>query len=738
MPSLHEELASVLSEQGNLWMSVTELTRAVNARGHTTRRGDPVMRITVDTRTRELVDVFEREGSRVRLRSFETPRLTPIDVADGDARKVRLPQLEGISLSHFSLYRNRTEIDATFGPGVFCLAGANGLGKSTFLAAISFGLTGIVADPNRKFESLKEYYSESLPYSRNYFRGRIGEFDREAATITLKFALNAHRYELTRGMFDVQALRAFSVRDLDGSSVDTPVATDEERHTSYVQHLLGDCRLGTFEQFVFLQHFLFTFDERRHLLFWDQRVAEQALYLAFGVDHERAAQADAWRRQVERNDSQARNHQYQATAARQQLEELRRRAEAPSTQEEELVARHQNLIQQRDESVARLATTRHQFEDADLAFQAAIAERSAASQTYDELFRARLIGSTEPKSHPIVREAEDTGRCGVCGTDGGAVSTEIARRLASHHCPLCGSAIHTPAAGPGDEHLQALDAVISAAELRLEGIRREQTRMKGEVSAAQVEIDRLNDEINQLEKDNESLRPGGQTIEADAVARIANQYQQEIESALRRKEQFRVRRDEAQERLRSVQEDLRTAYATAELEFVPRFAALARAFLGLDLEVSLAAREGSVGLLLTVEGSRRRAVDQLSESQRYFIEIAVRMALAQHMTIPGEPATLYIDTPEGSLDIAYESRAGDMFGSFVEDGHRVVMTANINTSQLLIELARRCGSDRMTLLRMTDWTTLSEVQLGAEGLFDTAFSAIERALIDGDRTTLGA
>ena len=83
MPGLHEELASVLSEQGNLWMTVTELTRAVNARGQTTRRGDPVMRITVDTRTREMVDVFEREGSRVRLRSFEARRLTPIDVADG-------------------------------------------------------------------------------------------------------------------------------------------------------------------------------------------------------------------------------------------------------------------------------------------------------------------------------------------------------------------------------------------------------------------------------------------------------------------------------------------------------------------------------------------------------------------------------------------------------------------------------------------------------------------------------
>ena len=59
---------------------------------------------------------------------------------------------------------------------------------------------------------------------------------------------------------------------------------------------------------------------------------------------------------------------------------------------------------------------------------------------------------------------------------------------------------------------------------------------------------------------------------------------------------------------------------------------------------------------------------------------------------PAYSATLYIDTPEGSLDIAYERRAGRMFGKFVEGHERLFMTANINTSQLLQELAPTCGT----------------------------------------------
>ena len=63
------------------------------------------------------------------------------------------------------------------------------------------------------------------------------------------------------------------------------------------------------------------------------------------------------------------------------------------------------------------------------------------------------------------------------------------------------------------------------------------------------------------------------------------------------------------------------------------------------------------------------------------------MAFAQFASPDGAGAPLYIDTPEGSLDLAYEDQAGKMIAQFAIEGHKVFMTANINTSQLLTSIA---------------------------------------------------
>jgi hypothetical protein len=95
--------------------------------------------------------------------------------ASSSVRQLRMPRLLRARLDHFSLYSAKNTIEVMFAKGAFCLAGANGLGKSTFLAAVNFGLTGIVADPNRKFESVAEYYSYSLGFAEEFFDGRVNE-----------------------------------------------------------------------------------------------------------------------------------------------------------------------------------------------------------------------------------------------------------------------------------------------------------------------------------------------------------------------------------------------------------------------------------------------------------------------------------------------------------------------------------------------------------------------------------
>lgn len=66
--TLHEELAAILQEHGNAWMTTKELAGLVNERGHYSKRdSSPVTDFQVHGRTRKYDQLFERDGSRVRM-----------------------------------------------------------------------------------------------------------------------------------------------------------------------------------------------------------------------------------------------------------------------------------------------------------------------------------------------------------------------------------------------------------------------------------------------------------------------------------------------------------------------------------------------------------------------------------------------------------------------------------------------------------------------------------------------
>jgi ABC-type cobalamin transport system ATPase subunit len=178
-----------------------------------------------------------------------------------------------------------------------------------------------------------------------------------------------------------------------------------------------------------------------------------------------------------------------------------------------------------------------------------------------------------------------------------------------------------------------------------------------------------------------------------------------------------------------IQRTLQAQYAAAEQEFVPLFTKLAHLFLGMELDVQMEASDATgLSLVIAVRGTFRRQPHNLSESQRFFLDIALRMAITQFISSSEAKGGMFIDTPEGSLDIAYEKRAGDMLAQFVNSGHQVIMTANLNSSKLLLALAKNCKRERMQVSRMMDWADLSDVQIAESDLFEQAFSDISTAL----------
>jgi len=110
--------------------------------------------------------------------------------------RLNFPVISKIKLNSFTLYSKNPSISIDKTKNVLCLAGANGIGKSTFLNIMNFALTGSIPDTS-KFQSIEEYKGSS----KDYFSGRISESDREKSSITIEMRIADRYYKISRGFF---------------------------------------------------------------------------------------------------------------------------------------------------------------------------------------------------------------------------------------------------------------------------------------------------------------------------------------------------------------------------------------------------------------------------------------------------------------------------------------------------------------------------------------------------------
>jgi DNA repair exonuclease SbcCD ATPase subunit len=645
---------------------------------------------------------------------------------------LQFPKLNKIILKNFSIYSSQPEITIEFPSGVVCLAGANGIGKSTFLNIINYAITGLV-DSDRKFNSVEEYYRNNKNFPSEYFSGRVNELDREASEVYIELKISDKIYKLTRGFFEPEELRSFCLYRNQDLVLDCSNMTPGERHKEYIKSIVKDVGVETFEQFVFIQLFLLTFGERRHLLFWDQKVLEQALYLAFGVDYSMAKHAEKLRREAEKADSLARNASWQAGDLRKKIEFLQNAInndfEIKEEERKKILEQYKRLQDELESKLKlrnELDAEKHHI---NLKLAEFTSKELALQNEYKELFTIHAQQGAQLLHHPLIKESINSGKCELCGNKED-VATRIKAKLESHSCPLCDSKLNR-----NDDkmkrfkQLQRIDEELLDVKERVKELGKKINRLDRERDIVEIEVNNIKEEISKFEQDNENvIRSLEKGRSGNNVNIIIESYVKTMNELIKKKTDKYKLRDEKRKELRKLQQKLEKNYSSVEEHFVPSFRELAQLFLGIDLDIRMETSSQGVNLVLEVRSTARRQHYQLSESQKFFIDIALRMALVQQMSSEHCKASLLIDTPEGSLDIAYESRAGNMFARFVENGFNIIMSANINSSQLLQSLAKKCGRSKMVMIRMTSWTELSDVQVAEENLFKKAYNQVQEAL----------
>src|SRR5690606_5632024 len=110
------------------------------------------------------------------------------------------------------------------------------------------------------------------------------------------------------------------------------------------------------------------------------------------------------------------------------------------------------------------------------------------------------------------------------------------------------------------------------------------------------------------------------------------EYKKQFDKFDKNSKEYYSKRDRLSPEYKALQNKVNRGYKDAENDFVPLFKKLAYSFIGLNLNIYSKIKGKDIILIFEMKNTARTAAHQLSESQRFFLDIALRMALAVHLS----------------------------------------------------------------------------------------------------------
>jgi hypothetical protein len=120
-------------------------------------------------------------------------------------------------------------------------------------------------------------------------------------------------------------------------------------------------------------------------------------------------------------------------------------------------------------------------------------------------------------------------------------------------------------------------------------------------------------------------------------------------------------------------------------------------------------------------GKIRPRPDSCSEAQRFFLDIAFRMAVIDYAcSASGQNTTFICETPETALDYSYINNVVSMFQAFIDRKHSLVISSNIQHDSIAGELLKkdRKNKKKSSFINLLEIGQLSDVQKKAKSELD--------------------
>jgi len=623
------------------------------------------------------------------------------------------PIFKKLTTSNYGLYpgtKRMPDLEVAFQPGLTLVLGANGLGKTTLVTMLFRMCTGPVELSKLSSGDLGAFKQQTKKLSaadRRLFADRVND-NAETASATLTLELGQVELTLTRSLANLE-LTALSC---DGE--EAPL-TEDKFQSLITEH----SRVSHFADWILiLRHITFYFEERRSLV-WDPSAQRQLLRLLFLPPAASKDWSDV-ERDVLQRDSRMRNLQNTLGKEEAALTESEDAANSDLDVRGELAALEdlQRIDQPRldglNDQVLAVAAAQ---QSARLGTLRAESDRDSA---YRDLERRQLTAiaaafpDTGDTARYLLAQMISEDECLACGSHSPRAAKELQKRIGEQRCVICNSKMsEAPKKVGGVRGIPKAIKALASAETRLAAARELR-------SSADIELDQLLAEISELE--------GSVSARRARIATLASQLPPEEAELLKERQDLsamRVRLESQKRELKARGKDLTKLIKRIGADIVARKGDVQEAFQeyaeGFLLETASLAwrphkdRVGESGpaidfpnFELEMGGAdfpspvRREGPQQVSESQREFIDLAFRMALIRVAGIGGV-GSIVIDAPESSLDAVFVTRAADVLTRFAADGgNRLLITSNLIEGDLIPELMRESKIKSSSSKRVVD------------------------------------
>jgi hypothetical protein len=622
--------------------------------------------------------------------------------------KLRFPIIHRLEIRGYPMYPgpDKKGLAHSFLPGVNAIVGINGLGKTTMLNLLLRMLVGPF-DP-RKADAQEpgaKLHQLTTLKRFDYFSARIGG-DARNSTVTL---------DVSFGDKDVRVVRdlgpKLEIKELweDGAKIELAVDESFTYEDRFLELIAESSGIKSAYDFDFVVRNLLFFLEDKVPLIWNPKGQFEILRILF-LDQALSASTAEAHDKVMQLDSQYRNLTWMVNKLRDEhAQAMASNESAPDEVTTFAVARAALLAsdakyEEQEQVAIALASQVEQVRTQLFADEQAVDEVSRELELLEVTHLKKLFPSLPDRIELLLGSLLTTGQCPACGNTNQDATKRIHGLLANARCPCCESIVGDD--GKVVSISKADSKEIKSLEGRLRDLRDVIERSKSLVKLKEAELTEARQTLYATQRQRSELRhrvrnleasQGPTTEEFDKLAQGLRQQEAQV-AALR---ENRAQAQEAYEKLLTKATKRISEVADG---IVKAFKVYAKNFLSesTQLTYELTKRQVGEGGPLTSfpnfvlkmssgaapTGSFRYSADQVSESQKEFVDLAFRMAILDVCSKQSGPGMLVIETPESSLDSLFIERAGNLLREFAEgedwkNTNLVIATTNLNKENML-------------------------------------------------------